>query len=587
MPPCDESLYNNYLLSPVTPHLTMPLSYLPTAGWIQIFALVTLLILLAPQIGHYMARVLEGERCFLTPIFGQLEKVIYRICLIDPNEEMDARTYIKAIFAFTLICFLGLFALLMIQIFPNLSVPLAFESSISFITGTNWQSTTPEITFINANQQFGFVVQNFLSCAVGIGVMAALARGIRSKGTDNTLGNFWADITRGTLYILLPLSIILAIFLVSQGVLQNFDQTISFQQLETGETHFIASGPVASQAAIKQLGTNGGGFFMANAAHPLANPTPLSNFIQILVLLLLPAASVFAFGKMIKAKRQSWMLFSTMLIIFIPAMLTILAIEHIGNPLIESLGAHAGLGNMEGKELRFSTTGVALFASAAGATSGGSLNASLDSFMPLASLVPLVLMQLGENIFGGVATGLCNMVTYLFFAIFIASLMIGRKPQFLGKLLGVEEMKMVSVIIIIPALLTLLGTAIAVLTEAGQSGATHSGPHGFTQILYAFTSASNNNGSSLGGIDGSSDFYHISLGIVMILGRLSAFWATLHLAGSLAQQNGQVQTHGMLRADTVFFIFFLIMILILSMSTYIPSLALGPIAEHLTMRSGA
>ncbi len=552
----------------------------------QVFLLFIGLLLLIKPLGIYMAHVLEGKRTFLTPIIHPIEKLFYVLCAIDARHEMSPARYLQSLLIFSFICFSGLFALLIMQDFPVIDAPLAFNATIAFITSTNWQSFTPETTVTNQVQQIGFTVQNFLSAAMGLSVMAAFTRALGNREARNEIGNFWADMTRVLLYILLPLSFLLALFLIWQGVIQKFDSTLFVSTLESGKDQILTMGPVASQTAIKQLGTNGGGFFMANAAHPFENPTPLSNFVQLLAMLLIPAALTITFGRMVKAKKQGWVLFGAMMILFIPALFLVINFEQAGNPLLESLGLDLSLGNMEGKEIRFGALGSSLWTVAASATSTGSLNASLDSFMPLSSLVTLALIQFGEIVWGGIGSGICGMLVYVFITVFIAGLMIGRTPEYLGKKIGAFQIKMATLIILIPTFLTLAGTALAVLTEAGQSGATNFGAQGFSQILYAFTSASHCNGSSLGGIDASSPFYNIALGICMLISRFGTIAATLALAGSFAKQNALLPAAGTLRTDTPLFTLLLVCVIIIGALNYVPALALGPVAEHLLLPLG-
>ena len=552
----------------------------------QVFLLFIALLLLIKPLGIYIAHVLEGKRTFMTPLLLPIEKLFYVLCAIDTRHEMSPARYFQSLIVFSFICFSGLFFILLMQVFPVIDVPLAFNTAASFITSTNWQSFTPETTVTNQVQQIGFTVQNFLSAAIGLSVMAALARALGSREERNEIGHFWMDMIRSLLYIFLPLSFLLALFLISQGVIQNFDSTLSVSTLESGKEQILTMGPVASQTAIKQLGTNGGGFFMANAAHPFENPTPLSDFIQLLAMLLIPAALTITFGRMVKAKKQGWVLFGAMMILFIPALFLVITFEQAGNPLLQSLGLDSSLGNMEGKELRFGTLGSSMWAVAASATSTGSLNASLDSFMPLSSLVTLALIQFGEVVWGGIGSGICGMIVYVLLTVFIAGLMIGRTPEYLGKKIGTFQIKMASLIILIPTFLTLTGTAIAVLTETGQSSATNFGAQGFSQILYAFTSVGYCNGSSLGGINASSPFYNIILGLCMLLSRFGTIAATLALAGSFAKQKAVSPAAGTLRTDTPLFTLLLICVIIIGTLNYVPALALGPVAEHLLLPIG-
>lgn len=553
------------------------------ATFAQIVALVGAALLCARPLGFYVARVLAGEKTFLAPILGPLEKAFYVFCGVSADDGMTAAEYCKSLLVFSFVCGVGLFvALVQAQDIPVVTAPMAFNIASSFLTGTNWQSYVPETTVTNATQQFGLTVLNFLAAAVGLAVFAALARALGKKDGSGTLGNFWADMTRGVLYVFLPLSVLFAFFLIAQGVVQTFSSSVCVYALEDGAQSVLLTGPVASQVAIKQLGTNGGGFYAANAAHPFENPTPLSNFSQMLALLLVPAALTMAFGKMVGNVRQGGMLLAVMTVLFVPTLFATSAFEQKGNPLLASFGIDAfALGNMEGKEVRFGAIDSALFATTAGASAGGSLNASLDSFMPLGSLVPLAHIHLGEVVFGGIGLGLCGMLVYVFLTVFVAGLMIGRTPEYLGKKIGVFETKMIALILLTPVFLTLFGTACAVASEAGRLGATNPGAQGFSQILYAFSSASNANGSAFGGVAAGGDFYAVGLGLCMLLGRFVPILAFLGLAGSFARQAPLAATSGTLRTDTFLFAFFLVSLIVLTgVLSYTPALMLGPGAEH-------
>jgi K+-transporting ATPase ATPase A chain len=472
------------------------------------------------------------------------------------------------------------------QHFAGLSADTAFNAAVSFVTNTNWQSYSGETALSNFSQMVGCGVQNFLSAATGMAVAVALFRAIGRRQAQ-TIGNAWADITRSILYILLPVSLVFALFLVSQGVPQTFHSFAEYSPLEKvasapDAAPTIALGPVASQVAIKMLGSNGGGFFNANSAHPLENPTPLSNLMQIVSILLIPAAFAYMFGVMVADRRQGWMLLAAMTLIFIPLMALCVVQEKAGNPRFDARIIDTQAGNMEGKEMRFGAASSALWAASTAATSNGSVNSMHDSFMPLGGLVPLLLIQFGEVIFGGVGSGAYGMMMFVLLTVFIGGLMVGRTPEYLGKKLGPLEIKMASLVILIPAFLVLIGSAIAVTFEAGRAGILNSGAQGFSEILYAFTSAANNNGSAFAGLSVNTPFYNILLGICMIVGRYWVIIPVLAIAGSLAAKNITPTSAGTLPTHTPLFISMLVgVVVLLGVLTYVPALALGPIAEHL------
>lgn len=573
--------------------------------WLQIGLYFLVLLLLVKPLGAYMARVYQGEHTFLTPVAGRVERWIYRIARLHSDEEMDWKQYVIAILAFALVGVILLYAVQRLQsvlpLNPQHLGPvrpdLALNTAISFVTNTNWQNYAGETTMSYLTQMLGMTVQNFLSAATGMAILAAVIRGfVRHSG--KTLGNFWVDMTRSVIYILLPLSLVLAVILLSQGVVQTLSgpqQAVLLQPTlssanQTVTQQVMAVGPVASQEAIKQLGTNGGGFFNANSAHPFENPTPLSDFLEMLSILLIPAALCYTFGKMAGDTRKGWALLAAMTIIF-TAMLTVTVYsEQSGNPALTTLNVDQSAsslqsgGNMEGKEVRFGAANSALWATATTAASNGSVNSMLDSFTPLGGMAPLWLIELGEVVYGGVGSGLYGMLAFVIIAVFVAGLMIGRTPEYLGKKIETYEMKMAALIVLVPVLLVLFGTAIAVVTPAGRAGAFNPGAHGFSEILYAFSSTANNNGSAFAGI-GSNTFYDIAEGVVMFLGRYWVAVPALAIAGSLVKKKKVPATSGTLPTHTPLFVFWLIaVVIVVGALSYLPALSLGPIVEHLILR---
>jgi potassium-transporting ATPase potassium-binding subunit len=501
---------------------------------LQLAVFVVLLLAIAVPLGAYMARVYAGEARWASRIVGPVERVFYRLAGVRADEEMSWKKYAGAVLLFNLLGALVVYALQRLQAslplnpagLSGVAPEVAFNTAVSFATNTNWQAYGGETTMSHLTQMLGLAVQNFVSAATGMAVLVALLRGFTRRTTDG-LGSFWVDLTRSTLYVLLPLSFLFAVVLVSQGVVQTFSAAASAHLLDPLATNsasvtdqILALGPAASQIAIKQLGTNGGGFFNVNSAHPFENPTPLSNLLQVLAILLVPAALCFTFGAMVKDRRQGWVVFAAMLAIFVPLLVATVAFEQAGNPALSSLGvdqtasAMASGGNMEGKEVRFGITNSALWATATTAASNGSVNAMHDSFTPLGGLVPMWLMQLGEVVFGGVGSGLYGILVYAIIAVFIAGLMVGRTPEYLGKKIEAYEMKMASLVILLPAAAVLTGTAIACVVPAGTATLGNPGAHGFSEILYAFSSGANNNGSAFGGITVSGTFYSTAIGSI-------------------------------------------------------------------------
>lgn len=574
-------------------------------GWLQIMLYLVVLLLLAWPLGLYMARVYQGERVWLACWLRPLENGFYRLAGVNPEAEMGWRAYAAALLVFNGLGLLVVFLLQRLQGwlplnpqgFTAVPTPLAVNTAVSFVSNTNWQFYGGETTMSYLTQMAGLTVQNFLSAATGMAVLAALIRGL-ARQRVNEIGNFWVDLTRTVLYILLPLALLLALLLVSQGVVQTFlpYQTAVLRDSTTNtdgqavSVQTIALGPAASQIAIKQLGTNGGGFFNVNSAHPFENPTPLSNFLELLAILLIPAALCATFGEMVGDRRQGVALLAVMLIVFVGFLGTAVWAEQSGNPRLAALGidqtasaAQSG-GNMEGKEARFGIANSALWATATTAASNGSVNSMHDSYTPLGGLAPLLLMQLGEVIFGGVGSGLYGLLAFAIVAVFVAGLMVGRTPEYLGKKIETFEMKMATLVILIPPLVVLLLTAVAVSLPAGQSGATNPGPHGFSQILYAFSSMGNNNGSAFAGINGSHPFYAYSGGLAMLIARYWLILPILAIAGSLAAKQKIPTGAGTLPTHTPLFVVWLIVIIIVvGALSFLPALALGPIVEQLTL----
>jgi len=584
------------------------------ANLLTIAVYLLALLGLAWPLGQYMAKVLEGKPCFLSRLLGPVERLLYRVCGVKPQEEMDWKGYALSMFLFSMAGVVVLYALQRVQgwlpLNPDamgaVAPDLAFNTAMSFITNTNWQAYGGESTMSYLAQMLGLTVHNFVSAATGMAVLAALIRGLTRRETRN-LGNFWVDLTRSTLYILLPLSVVLALALVWQGVPQTFEGAVNATLSEpvayeiapaasdlkadptlkptpataTGQT--IARGPVASQEAIKELGTNGGGFFNTNSAHPFENPTPLSNFLEMLAILLIPAALCHTFGRMAGDARQGWVLLTAMTVIFLGFLSACLWAEHSGVPQMAQFGVDV-LGNMEGKELRFGVTASSLFATITTTTSCGAVNSMHDSFTPLGGLVPMVLMQLGEVVFGGVGSGLYGMLVFAVIVVFIAGLMVGRTPEYLGKKIEAFETKMCSLVIMVPLFGVLIGTAWAVLTASGRGAIANPGAHGFSEILYAFSSMANNNGSAFAGLSANTPFYNLLGGIVMLTGRFWTAIPVLALAGSLAAKKHTPVGAGTLPTHTPLFCGLLVcVVLVVGALTFIPALALGPIVEHLMM----
>ncbi len=552
---------------------------------------VLLVLAISRPVGAYMARVYMGKKVWLHPALSWLENGIYRVCAIDPKQEMSWFVYFISLICLGMFGFFLLFAILILQGvlplnpqgYPGLAPDMAFNAAMSFVTNTNWQSYSGEAQLSYFSQSIGLTVQNFLSAATGMAVGIALFRGLKRRQMQ-TIGNAWADIVRSVVYILLPLAALFALLFVSQGVIQNYGEYVSYTPLETlgQQNNLIAQGPAASQIAIKMVGSNGGGFFNTNSAHPFENPTPLSNLLNMVAILLLPVSLIFCFGIMVGDRRQGWVLLVAMTAIFLPLILIAGNIEAQGNPLLDDKIINKASGNMEGKEMRFGAVDSALWAVATTATSNGSVNSMHDSFMPLSGMIPMLLIQFGEVIYGGVGSGAFGMIVYVIITVFIGGLMVGRTPEYLGKKLGPFEIKMASLVIIIPACFVLTGTAFAVSIHAGMLAAGNEGSQAFSEILYAFSSATNNNGSAFAGIGANSPFYNIVLGICMFIGRYWVFVPVLAIAGSLASKNCVPPSPGTLPTHTPLFVVMLIgVVILLDVLTYVPALALGPIAEHM------
>ncbi|MEY4510999.1 MAG: hypothetical protein RLZZ450_3121 [Pseudomonadota bacterium] len=561
------------------------------------------LLALAWPLGEYMARVYSGDAKLASRVLGPLERLLYRMAGIREDADMHWTSYAKALLAFNLAGLVLVYALQRLQgVLPfnpaglaAVSPEVSFNTAVSFASNTNWQAYGGETTMSHLTQMLALTVQNFLSAATGMAVLVALIRGFTRKTADG-IGNFWVDMTRSTLYVLLPLSVVVALVLVSQGVVQTMTGSATAGLLEpwkdgTGKTlteQVIALGPAASQIAIKQLGTNGGGFFNVNSAHPLENPTPFSNFVEVISILLIPAALCFTFGAMVKQKREGRALLIAMLVIFIPLMLVTVWAEQAATPALQGIGLDlsaselASGGNMEGKEARFGVVDSAIWATVTTAASNGSVNAMHDSFTPIGGLVPMWLMQLGEVIFGGVGSGLYGMIAYVIVAVFVAGLMVGRTPEYLGKKIEAYEMKMASLVILLPASAVLVGTAIACLHPTGTGAVANPGAHGFSEILYAFSSGANNNGSAFGGLTANSPFYSIAIGICMLVGRYFVIVPILAAAGSLAKKKLVPPTSGTLATHTPLFVTMLTAtVLLIGALTFVPALALGPVVEQL------
>ena len=558
-----------------------------TYDFFQIIIFLGLLIGLTPVLGSYMYKVFTGEKHLMSGPLGWLERLTYKFVGVDATEETNWKTYAFGLLLFNLIGFVFVFLLQLTQSYlpmnpahlPNVSWHSAFNTAVSFMTNTNWQGYSGETTLSYLVQMLALTVQNFVSAATGIAVLLALTKGLSRKTTDK-LGNFWVDLTRATLYVLIPLSIVFAIFLVGQGVIQNFDTYQTAHTLQ-GTTQVIPMGPVASQEAIKQLGTNGGGFFNANSAHPFENPTPLSNLLEMLAILLIPAGLTFTYGKMVGSKRQGWTIFIVMLILLLSGLAISLYGEYSANPIL----GHSAL--MEGKETRLGITNSVLWSTSTSAASNGSVNAMHDSLSPLAGMVAMINIMLGEIIFGGVGAGIYGMVVFIILTVFIAGLMVGRSPEYLGKKVEAFEVTMAIIANLATSFVILLFTAWASVSSLGLSSLNNAGPHGFSEMLYAFSSAAGNNGSAFAGLNANTVFYNLLLGFGMLIGRFGVIIPILAIAGNMAKKKITPVSTGTFQTDNWLFVALLIgVILIVGGLTYFPALSFGPIVEHLLMNNG-
>ncbi len=595
-----------------------------TNGVLQLVLYVVVLLALAKPLGAYMARVYEGRRLALGRVLGGLERLIYRLCGVRPDEEMGWKTYAVAMLLFNFVGFLAVYLLQRLQgVLPlnpqglgAVSPDSSFNTAVSFATNTNWQGYGGETTMSYLTQMLALTVQNFVSAAAGMATLVAFIRGFARRSAE-TIGNFWVDLTRTTLYILLPLSLVLALALVSQGVVQTFrpyatatvvqpsqyDEPVTDKdgkpvldekgqpktKKSTLTEQVIAVGPAASQIAIKQLGTNGGGFFNVNSAHPFENATPLSNFLEVLSILVISGALCYTFGVMVGDTRQGWTVLAAMTVIFVVLLSVCYVAEQNGAVFVKQGVDHTASalqsgGNMEGKEVRFGIASSALWATATTSASNGSVNSMHDSYTPIGGLVPMWLMQLGEVVYGGVGSGLYGMLVFAIVAVFVAGLMVGRTPEYLGKKIEAYEMKMASLVILITPALVLIGAAVGVVAAAGRAGMANPGIHGFSEVLYAFSSASNNNGSAFAGLSANTPFYNTALGLCMLFGRYWLAVPALAIAGSLARKKIVPAGPGTLPTATPLFVVLLVGVVILvGALTFVPALALGPIVEHLTL----
>ncbi|GLS20634.1 potassium-transporting ATPase potassium-binding subunit [Labrys miyagiensis] len=562
-------------------------------GWLQIILLFALVLAVVKPLGAYMARVFTGERTFLSPVLAPVEKGFYALSGIDPAKEQNWLTYTIAMLVFSAAGFASLYAIFRLQVwlplnpqgFPNLTPDLAFNTSVSFVTNTNWQSYAGESTMSNFSQMAGLTVHNFVSAATGIALAIAVTRAFIRSGVT-TIGNFWVDLTRCTLYVLLPIAIIVAIAFVALGIPQTMLGTIDVGTLE-GAKQTLAIGPMASQEAIKQLGTNGGGFLNANSAHPFENPSALANYLSIFSMLAISSALVYTFGQMVGSRRQGWALLSAMAVVLIAGVSAVYWAETFGNPILAHLGVDPSLGNMEGKEVRFGQAMSAVFVAATTGLSCGAVNTMHASLTPLGGLIPMFLIQLGEVLPGGVGSGLYGMVVFVVLSVFIAGLMVGRTPEFLGKKIEAREMKYAMLAVLILPVCILGFASISAMASFGISQIENAGPHGLSEILYAFTSATGNNGSAFAGLSANTPWYNTTLGISMVLGRFGYIVPVMAIAGSLVAKTKVPTSAGTFPTHTPLFVGLLVgVILIVGGLQFFPALALGPIVEHYLMLAG-
>jgi K+-transporting ATPase ATPase A chain len=568
-------------------------------GWVQIALFAVIVILITRPLGGYMTRVFAGERTFLSPILRPVEHAVYRCCGVDEREEQHWLTYAVAMLFFSVAGFVTLYALQRLQWYlpfnpqgqTGIEPSSAFNTSVSFVTNTNWQSYVPETTMSYLAQMAGLTVHNFVSAATGIAMALALIRGFVRRET-RTVGNFWVDLTRTTLYVLIPISVVAGLVLVWQGVPQNLGAYVDATTLE-GAKQTIAQGPVASQEIIKELGTNGGGFFNANSAHPFENPNPITNLIELVAIFAIGAGLTNVLGRMVKDERQGWALFAAMGLLFLIGVTIAYWSESQGNPAVVSFGidtapgAQQAAGNMEGKEVRFGPALSALWATVTTDTSCGAVNSMHDSFLPIGGAVPMVNMQLGEVIFGGVGSGLYGMLAFAIVAMFVAGLMVGRTPEYLGKKLEAKEVKM-TILSLLSLPLSILGwTALATVVPAGLAGIANGGPHGFSEILYAYTEGTGNNGSAFAGLSANTLFYNTTIGFAMLIGRFIMVIPLLAVAGSLAQKKLLAPSAGTFPTNRPLFVGLLVgVVLIIGGLTFFPAVALGPVTEHVAMNQG-
>ena len=555
--------------------------------WIQILLFIVCLFCFVPLLGIYLTKIFKGESTFLHPLLRPLEKVSYRIAGINPNEEMGWRSYLKALLLFNLLGFLLLFALLLLQpLLPfnpqqmrSVPWPLALNIAMSFVTNTNWQAYAGETSLSYFSQMTGLTVQNFLSAATGNAALLALIRGICRKSSD-TIGNFWADMVRTVVYLLIPLAIVLAIVLTSQGVVQTLSSYVEVTTLENGQ-QTIPLGPAASQIAIKQLGTNGGGFFNTNSAHPFENPSGVTNFLELLAIVLIPSALTYAYGSLVGSRKHGWLLFLTMFFIWCSGLALSLYSEHLHNPIMDAAPL------MEGKEMRLGVTQSLLWSVSTTATANGSVNSMLSSLSPIAGGVALFNIMLGELAFGGVGVGLSSMLMFVILTIFLMGVMVGRTPEYMGKKIEKREVQWVMIAVLVPSALILAGAGLSSICKQALAGLGNSGPHGLSEILYAFSSSAGNNGSAFAGLQANTDYYNILLALVMLLGRLSILVPSIAIAGQFVQKQPVPYSSGRFSTNTFLFLVLLLgVILIVGALTFFPALSLGPIIEQQLMLKG-
>ena len=566
---------------------------MPALAFLKIAAYFLLVLCVTKPLGLYMRRVFSGERTFLDPVLGPVERLVYRLGGVDARREQDWKAYAASLLVFSVAGVLGVTAIERLQALlplnpdrlPAVPPALAWSTAISFVTNTNWQAYAGEATMSHLAQMAALALHNFLSAATGMAVAVAVIRGI-ARAEAKTIGNFWVDLTRSTLRILLPFSLVAAIALMSQGVVQSFSPSAKVATLD-GATQTIPLGPVASQEAIKMLGTNGGGFFNANSAHPFENPTPATNLLQMLLIFAIPAGLTYTLGSMTGKLRHGWAVFGAMSLLFLAGAGVTAWAETRGNPIHHAAGIDAAAGNMEGKEVRFGAGETALFATVTTAASCGAVNGMHDSFTPLGGLVPLVNIQLGEVIFGGVGAGLYGIFVFVVLSVFIAGLMVGRTPEYLGKKIEGAEVKLAMLSVLVLTFCILVGTAAAVTTKDGLSSLSNAGPHGLSQALYAFTSAAGNNGSAFAGLNANTGFYNVLLGVSMFFGRFLMLVPILGMAGSLAAKKRLAESAGTFPVDGPLFTLLLAgVILVVGALTFFPVLSLGPVVEHLLMAAG-